>query len=128
VAAVRPADKEGRFTDLASSDEGTVLALDGRSHVVVVLSQGRESGRIDLTPSGVVEPAALAVDGLGDLYLLDGRTGDVMVLDPKGAPITAVHLPKEAAGRVGEVAAVAVDAQGRLYLGGRKSGLVVRLQ
>jgi TolA-binding protein len=128
VAAIRPADKEGRFVDLASSDEGTVVALDGKSRVAVLLDQQGESGHIDLAAAGLTEPEGLAVDGLGNLYVLDARSGNVSVLDPKGAPIAVVQLPKEAASRIGEVAAVAVDAQGRIYLGGRKSGVVVRLQ
>ncbi len=128
VAAIRPAGKEARFIDLASSDEGTVVALDGRSRVAVLLGQQGESGRVDLAAAGLTEPEGLAVDGLGNLYVLDARSGGVSVLDPRGAPIALIQLPKEAASRIGEVAAVAVDAQGRIYLGGRKSGLVVRLQ
>ena len=128
VSAVRPATKEGRFIDLASSDEGTVVALDGRARAAILLSQGREIGRVDLAAAGLAEPEALAVDGLGNLYVLDTKGGMVALIDPKGAPIATIRLQREVAVRVGEVAAVAVDAQGRIYLGGRKSGLVVRLQ
>jgi TolA-binding protein len=129
VAAARPpAGREGRFVDLAASDDGSVLALDGRARQVVVLSQGREVRRVDLAGAGIAEPAALAVDGLGDLYVLDANGGAVTITDPAGRRLTAIRLPKETAGRLGEIGALAVDAQGRIYLGGRKSGLLVRLQ
>jgi TolA-binding protein len=129
VAAARPpAGREGRFIDVAASDDGSVLVLDDRSRLVVALSQGRETRRIDLSASGIAAPAALAVDGLGDLYILDARTGAVVVTDPAGRPLSVIRLPKETASRVGEVGAIAVDAQGRVYLGGRKSGALVRLQ
>jgi len=129
VAAARPpSGSDGRFVDVAAGDDGSVMALDARGRLVMVLSQGREVRRIDLAAAGIVEPASLAVDGLGDLYVLDARSGAVYVTDPAGKPLTVIRLPKDAAARVGEIGALAVDPQGRVYLGGRKSGLLVRLQ
>jgi tetratricopeptide (TPR) repeat protein len=129
IAAIRPAaGREGRFADLAAGDDGNVMVLDAKTRQVMVLSQGREMRRIDLGAAGIAEPVSLAVDGLGDLYLLDGATGSVFVTDSGGRLLTSIRLPKEAASRVNEIGAVAVDSQGRLYLGGRKSGQVVRLQ
>jgi hypothetical protein len=129
IAAARPpAGRDGHFVDVAASDDGSVLVLDDRARMVVALTQGRETRRVDLSASGVAEPASLAVDGLGDLYILDAHTGAVVVTDPAGKPLTVIRLPKESASRLGEVGAIAVDPQGRVYLGGRKSGLLVRLQ
>ena len=129
TGAVRsPNGKEGRLVDIASGNDGGVYVLDGKAKLVMALHQGRETGRTDLTPTGVQDPVALTVDGLGDLYVLDGATGDVVVCDPAGRRITVVRLPKDFKARVGEVATLAVDAMGRLYLGGRKSGVVGRLQ
>ena len=129
VAAARPpAGGDGRFVDVAAGDDGSVMALDARARLVVVLSQGREVRRVDLAAAGIAEPAALAVDGLGDFYVLDARGGAVFVTDPAGKPLTVIRLAKDAAARIGEIGALAVDPQGRLYLGGRKSGLLVRLQ
>jgi streptogramin lyase len=129
VAAARPpAGREGRFVDLAAGEDGNVLVLDAKARLVVGLSQGREVRRVDLAPTGITEPASLAVDGIGDLYVLDARTGSVFVIDPAGRPLTIIRLPREAAARIGEVGALAVDPQGRVYLAGRKSGLLVRLQ
>jgi TolA-binding protein len=129
IGAVRPpAGKDGRFVDLATGDDGEVYALDGRARSASVISQGRESRRIDLTRLGAEQPSALTVDALGDLYVLDDGTGWVFVADPSGKRITVVRPPKEIAARLGDVSAIAVDDYGRLYLAGRKSGLVVRMQ
>jgi TolA-binding protein len=129
VGAVRPpGGKDGRFVDLATGDDGEVYALDGRARLASVIAQGRESRRIDLTRLGSEQPAALTVDALGDLYVLDDNTGWVFVADPSGKRITVVRPPKEIAARLGDVSAIAVDDFGRLYLAGRKSGLVVRMQ
>ncbi|HYV86839.1 MAG TPA: tetratricopeptide repeat protein [Patescibacteria group bacterium] len=129
VGAVRPpAGKEGRFVDLATGDDGEVYALDGRARSASVITQGRESRRIDLSRLGSDQPSALTVDALGDLYILDDATGWVFVADATGRRITVVRPPKDLAARLGEVSAIAVDDYGRLYFAGRKSGLVVRMQ
>ena len=129
VGAVRPpAGRDGRFVDIASGVEGAVYALDARARSAVVLAQGRETKRIDLTPLGAADPVALAVDGLGDLFILDGATGWIFVGDPQGKRIAVVRPSKLVTDRTGAITAIEVDAQGRLYLAGRKSGAVVRLR
>lgn len=129
TGAVRPtAGKDGRFVDIAAGNEGGIFVLDARAKSVLELHQGRETRRIDLTSAPAQDPIALSVDALGDLYVLDGTTGTVFVTDAGGRPITVVKPPKEMMQRLGEPAAVAVDALGRIYLGGRKSGVVTRLQ
>ena len=129
VAAVRPPPgREGRFVDVATGAEGAVFALDARARAVVVLSQGRETRRIDLSGLGVADPTSLAVDALGDLFVLDGNTGWIFAGDPDGKRITVVRPPAAVGDRLGDISSLAIDAQGRLYLAGRKSGVVVRLQ
>jgi TolA-binding protein len=129
TGAVRPpGGKEGRFVDVAPGNEGGVYALDARAKAVIALHQGRETGRTDLTASGVQEPIALAVDGIGDLYVLDSVTRAVAVCDPDGRLITLVRPPKEMLLQIGEPSTLAVDALGRIYLAGRKTGRVGRFQ
>jgi TolA-binding protein len=129
AGAVRPpAGREGRFVDVAAGDEGGVYALDGRAKAVIALHQGRETRRIALTSPDLQEPIALAVSGLGDLFVLDESSRAVFIFDSGGRPITVVRPPREMAQALGEPAALAVDAFGRIYLGGRKSGRVGRMQ
>jgi TolA-binding protein len=129
VGNVRPPNREvGRFVDVAMGEDDGVYVLDGKGKMVVELHQGRQTRRIDLGPLGLQEPAAIAVDGLGDLFVLDGKVGWVTVTDPAGKRIAVVRAPKQVEGRLGDPAAVAVDAIGRIYLCGRRSGQVVRFR
>ena len=123
-----PAGKEGRFVDLANSDDGGVYALDGRAKLVIELHQGRQTRRVDLAPLGLQEASAIAVDALGDLFILDTKVGWVTVADPAGKRITILRPSKEAQSRLGDPASLAVDSVGRVYLVGRKSGQVVRFR
>jgi len=61
-----------------------------------------------------------------NLFVLDGRTGTVTVADPQGRRIAAIAMPRVIESRLGEPSSVAVDALGRVYLTGRRSGQVVR--
>ena len=129
VGHVRPPSGEkGRFVDVATGEDGAVYALDDRARMVVVLHQGRVTGRIPLDGLGIQEPTALAVDTLGDLFVLDGRTGAVFVADQRGESIDVVRPPREVASLLGTPSALAVDGTGRIYLCGSKSGRVVRFQ
>lgn len=128
VGSLRPQGPEGRFVDVAMDDEGGVYVLDGRLKTVVELRQGKESRRINVTTLGLQEPVALAVDALGDLYLLDGKVGWVTVADPTGRRITVVRPSKQVQDRLGDPSSLAVDSIGRLYLAGRKTGRVVRFR
>ncbi|HEU4401569.1 MAG TPA: tetratricopeptide repeat protein [Candidatus Polarisedimenticolia bacterium] len=128
VGNVRPAapNNAGRFVDVAMNEDGGVYVLDGRGKMVLELHQARQTRRIDLAPLGLQEAIALAVDALGDLYLLDGRTGWVTITDPAGKRITILRPDRQVQARLGEPSSVAVDAVGRVYLSGRKTGQVVR--
>lgn len=123
-----PSGKDGRLVDVAMGEDGGIFVLDSRAKLVIEMHQGKELSRTSLAALGVEEPIALAVDALGDFFVLDGRTGWVSVADPQGKRITVIRPPKEAQARLGDPAALAVDALGRVYLSGRKTGQVVRFQ
>jgi len=128
VGNVRPDGKDARFVDLAKSEDGGVYVLEGRLKVALELTQGKMTRKINLAVLGVTEPVSLAADGLGDLYVLDGRSGFVYVAAPWGERIAILRPPKAAQSRLGDPASVAVDAIGRVYLGGRKSPTVLRFE
>ena len=125
---IRPDVKEGRFVDLAKNEDGGVFVFESRFKFALELTQGKTTRKVNLAGLGATEPVALAADGLGDLYLLDGRSGFVYVASPTGERITVIRPPKEALSRIGEASSVAVDAIGRVYVSGRKSPAVLRFQ
>lgn len=126
VRSLRPGTKDARFVDLASGEDGGVYVLEARTNVVLELHEGKETRRVSLAGLGMAEPIALAVDGLGDLFLLDGKTGWVQVADPSGRRIAIIRPPKDVLSRLGDVTSVAVDPVGRVYLCGRRGSQVVR--
>jgi len=128
AGTVRPEVKDGRFVDVARSDDGGVYVLEGRTRFALELHQGKTTRKINLAGLGMTEPIAVAADGLGDLYVLDGHSGWVYVASPAGERITIIRPPKTAAARLGDPSSVAVDAVGRVYLSGRKSGVVLRFK
>jgi TolA-binding protein len=128
VATLRPDVKDGRFVDIARSENGVVYALEGRSKTAVEMNQGKAARKINLGGLGLTEPVALAADGLGDLYVLDGRSGWVYVASPTGERLAVIRPTKEAAARLGEPSAVAVDAIGRVYVSGRKGSTILRFR
>jgi outer membrane protein assembly factor BamD (BamD/ComL family) len=125
---VRPDVKDGRFVDLAKNEDGGVFVFESRFKFALELTQGKTTRKVNLAGLGATEPVALAADGLGDLYLLDGRSGFVYVASPTGERITVIRPPKEALSRLGEASSVAVDAIGRVYVSGRKGQTVLRFQ
>ena len=128
VGTLRPDVKDGRFVDIARSENGVVYALEGRSKTAVEMNQGKAARKINLGGLGLTEPIAFAADGLGDLYILDGRSGWVYVASPTGERLGIIRPSKEAAARLGEPSAVAVDAIGRVYISGRKGSTILRFR
>jgi TolA-binding protein len=125
---IRPELKDGRFVDLARNEDGGVFVLEARLKYVLEMTQGKTTRKVNLASLGMTEPVALAADGLGDLYLLDGRSGFVYVASPSGERITVIRPPKDALSRLGDPSSVAVDAIGRVYVSGRKSPIILRFQ
>jgi TolA-binding protein len=129
VGTIKPASgKDGRFIDLAAGGDGGVYALDGRARTVTEIREAEAVRTIDLGALGIEEPQALAVDGLGDLFVLDKESGVVSVADPEGRRLTEIRPGRDLQSQIGDAVALAVDASGRVYLAGRKDGRIVRFQ
>jgi hypothetical protein len=50
------------------------------------------------------------------------------VASPAGERLAIIRPPKDAAARLGEPSAVAVDAIGRVYISGRKGATILRFR
>ncbi|HEU5182089.1 MAG TPA: NHL repeat-containing protein [Candidatus Polarisedimenticolia bacterium] len=116
------AGKEIRIPELVSpsrvqvAEDGTLFALDGKSHKIFRLST---AGALQGTVPVPAEPAAGAPfvqsfrrAASGDLYLLDVGTGRVVVLAPDGALRRTIPLPA----RGGSFTDLAVDSAGTVFV------------
>jgi len=61
-------------------------------------------------------PTAIAVDGNGTSYVGDGDSGQIKVYDSTGAFVAAWGTPGQAAGQLGGVIAMDLDAAGNVYV------------
>jgi DNA-binding beta-propeller fold protein YncE len=97
------------------------VQLDAKGTLLVLDRKVRKIGRVDAQgkflgytePKGVtgVVPGAFKVDAAGLLYLLDLASVKVLVLDPEGAVVRQVPLPREGA----LFTDLAVDPAGSVY-------------
>ena len=99
--------------ELQLDAKGTLLVLDGKVRKIGrVDAQGKFLGYVEPKgTSSAVVPGAFKVDAAGLLYLLDFASVKVLVLDPEGAVVRQVALPREGA----FFTDVAVDPAGTVY-------------
>jgi sugar lactone lactonase YvrE len=117
------ADGEG-FQALVILGDGTLLGIPWASGDVVHLdSNGKELGRIaDALKNADAEgsPSAIAADGMGAIYLLEGNTKEVYVFSPEGKFRDKFSVPSAWA-----FSTLAIDGQGRIYVTGFPGGVAV---
>ncbi|MHC1782501.1 MAG: hypothetical protein AB9891_07030 [Anaerolineaceae bacterium] len=122
----------GEFGDLYATDDGLLAAMwyEGRWGMITSLEGHREDlvffdadGNINRTIpaiiSGQTESLALdvfiTVDGTGKVYALS--YGTVFLYSPSGKYLNNFSIPGDNSGQGLSVSTIAVDGQGRLYLG-----------
>ncbi|NTW02891.1 MAG: protein kinase [Oscillochloris sp.] len=112
------------FDDLAVLGDGSLLGIPWASEDIIHLdTDGNELSRI----SNVLETAdsdgsasALAADGLGTMYVLDGDEQEVYVFSPEGKFRDKFSVPSAWA-----FSKIAVDGQGHIYVTGFPGGITV---
>jgi len=102
------------YDDVTVALDGSVWAVSGES-IVHLSRQGAVRRRIDLKEAVDEDaaPAAVAVAGSGDLYVLDRWKADVYHLNPAGR-----FVDRFGGGGFPAPEDVAVDGRGRVYLSG----------
>jgi len=119
----------------ADSARGIFLIADtGNQRLVTFDRRGRSRGSVQYDPSleamarRLVEPASLAFDRQGRVFLVDAMATDIEVLSPTGTHIGYLHppLPEDLEGQA-RPKAIAIGASGRIYLlcAGKRSGVLV---
>ena len=120
----------GRLADVKVGFDNQVYILDSRDRSVTVLTERKPATRIRLEdpPASISDPAALAVDELGNLYVGDVSSGRVVILDPAGRNVLSVLQPDRTRGGVAAPEKIEVDRQGRIYVYDRKADAILRFQ
>ncbi len=116
------------FQDLARDVQGRIYALDRRAKNVSRLGVDRRWQGIVVSGSSWKRPEALAVDRLGQMYVLDRGSRTVAVYDADGKRVTS--LGPQLGGGIELKAPVdlAVDGTGRLFIADGKLPFIVVLE
>lgn len=120
----------GKLADVKVGFDNQVYILDSRERSVTILSEGRPTTRVRLgdPPASIVDPVALAVDDLGNLYVSDASAGRVVILDPAGKRVLSVLRSDRGRGGIAAPDKIEVDRQGRIYVYDRKANAILRFQ
>ena len=104
---------------LASNAFDDVAMIDRDSKSVVIVDRdGRTLARIPQKGPAwqFDDPADLAFDALGHLYVLDGRHAAIHVFAPNQRLVTTITSPVRQPGSIQRPRALAIDSAGRLYV------------
>jgi TolA-binding protein len=104
---------------LARDEFDDVAMIDRESKAIVIADRdGKVLSRIPAKGTGyeLDDPADVAFDGLGHLYVLDARRAAVHVFGPANRLIASIAAPGKDAGSLQKPKALAVDAAGRVYV------------
>ncbi len=120
----------GKLAEVRVGLDDQVYVLDSREKTISVYSEGKAVGRLrlDEPPASIAAPVDFAVDDLGDLYVVDGTAGRIVVLDPSGKRVLSTILSEKGKGVLVEPQRVEVDRQGRIYVYDRRSDAIVRFR
>jgi TolA-binding protein len=104
---------------LARNEFDDVAMIDRDSKAIVITDRdGKTLSKIP--PKGATyqfdDPADIAYDALGHLYVLDGRKAAVYVFGAKNRLIATIASTAREAGALQKPRAIALDAAGRLYV------------
>jgi TolA-binding protein len=125
VIRISPAGKYiGNFASvnaerLARNEFDDVAMIDRDTKGIVITDRdGKPLSKIAQKGAGYQfeDPADLAYDALGHLYVLDGRKAMIHIFGPKGRLITTIASASREAGALQKPRAIALDAAGRLYV------------
>jgi TolA-binding protein len=104
---------------LARNEFDDVAMIDRESKSIVIVDRdGKSLSRILAKgPDYQLEdPADVAFDALGHLYVLDGRRAAIHVFGPKNRLVATIASGGKEAGSLQKPRALAIDAAGRLYV------------
>ena len=104
---------------LARNSVDEVALIDRASKGIVIVNRdGRNVAKIAAKGASwqFEDPADVAYDALGHLYVLDARRATIHVFNPKGRLVTSITVPGKTPGALQRPRAMALDASGRIYV------------
>jgi TolA-binding protein len=118
----------GRLAAVQVGFDNQVYVLDSKERSISVYSDGKLLSRLrlDEPPASIALPLDLAVDDLGDLYVVDGAAARVVVLDSTGKRVLSTLVSDKTKGGLSDPQRVEVDRQGRIYVYDRKADAIIR--
>ena len=98
-------------------DDVAMIDRDSKG-IVIVNRDGRNVAKIPAKGTGYAmeDPADLAFDALGHLYVLDSRRAAILVFAPRGRLVTTITVPGKTAGALQRPKVMALDGAGRIYV------------
>ncbi len=119
--------RDHKIVAVAAGTDGSVYALDSREKVVIHLPLKGEPRRIGLRgETGLERPDALAVDDLGNLFIMDASAREIVVMGPEGKPIARIASGRGSDDLFPRPAALAVNGKGEILVYDlRREGIVV---
>lgn len=120
----------GRLAAVQVGTDGYGYVLDSKEKSVTIYSENKAISRLrlDEPPASIMAPLDLAVDELGDLYVVDDAASRIVVLDPSGKHVLATILPEKTKGGLSDPQRIEVDRQGRIYVYDRKANAILRFR
>ncbi|HKY34086.1 MAG TPA: tetratricopeptide repeat protein [Candidatus Polarisedimenticolia bacterium] len=125
-----------RLSGLAAGAEGKLYSIDRRGRKILEIPAGpavQQGGAVREVPLPaeadrlLQEPAALAADDLGTLYVLDRRSRAVVVMTSDGRMLEAIE-PKPGPSEMGYPAALAVGPGAEIYVYDAKRRTILRFR
>jgi TolA-binding protein len=110
---------QGQVARMAQNWLGDIAMLDrGSKSVNISDRDGKALTKIPAKGTGYEfgEPADLAFDSLGHLYVLDRGRGSIFVFGARNKLVSTISVPAGGAGALNRGEALGVDAAGRLYV------------
>lgn len=119
-------DPEGRvrMTGLALGAEGNLYTIDRRGRRVLEIRPNGNARAIAST--ALQEPAALAANDLGELFVLDRRARSIVVMTAEGKTLETIVSQPATPGEFSEPTALAVGPRAEIYVHDAKRRTIVR--
>jgi phage tail-like protein len=118
-----PASPADSPPGVAIEPGGDIYRVDDHGELVVIRCDG-SSAPLVCEPGVLAQPAGLALDRRGLLYVADPAAHRVVVLTPIDAHVVAILAGSESTGPLIEPVDVAVSPSGRVYVADREGGKI----